>query len=76
MKPHSTKVLVFKSNLIAEEDVLTVKPLMDNHPGVLRWNVDQQDIDYILRVEANDVTPTEIEDLVVAAGFFCEELPD
>ena len=76
MKQHQPKVLVFKSNLNAEEDVLTVKPLMDEHPDVLRWNVDQQDIDNILRIETNNLTAGEVETLLTKAGFFCKELPD
>jgi hypothetical protein len=76
MKQHQTKVLVFKSNLVADEDVLSLKPLMDNHPDVLRWNVDLHDCDNVLRIETNNLTPMEIENLLVNAGFFCEELPD
>lgn len=76
MKQHLKKVLVFKSNLIAEEDVLTVKLIMDNHPGVLRWNVDRQDIDNVLRIETNELNAIDVKNLLVDAGFFCEELPD
>jgi hypothetical protein len=35
-----------------------------------------QDIDKVLRVEAESNNPNEIINLVQTAGFECEELPD
>lgn len=76
MKQHPPKVLVFKSNLVADEDLDTVKSLMDDHPDIIRWNVDRHDKDNVLRIETSSLQARDIKDLIVDAGFFCEELPD
>lgn len=70
------KVLVFRSNILDEEDVTNVKPLMDGHPGIIRWNVDLHDIDNVLRIETVGLHADNIEDLLIKAGYFCKELPD
>lgn len=70
------QVLVFKTNLKGKKDLLAVAPLLEKQPGIQRWNVDQHDIDNVLRIETFSLTPQYIESLVRNAGFCCEELPD
>lgn len=71
------KILVFKTNLETEEGIRAVSTVLDDHPQILRWNVDQWDIDNVLRVEAYDASsPGAIIDLVRNVGFICDELPD
>lgn len=70
------KVLVFRSNIVNEEDIQDIRPLMDGHPGIMRWNVDLHDIDKVLRIETTGLEAGNIENLLVEAGYFCEELPD
>jgi hypothetical protein len=38
--------------------------------------VDHHDVDNVLRIETTSLQPSEVEELVAAAGFYCEELPD
>ena len=69
------EVLVFKTNLRYKKQVNELTPHMNNLQGVLRWNVDLDDSDKILRVEANELCcPRKVEDTLVQAGYFCEEL--
>ena len=44
--------------------------------GIQKWNVDLQDRDKILRIEARDLSPKIIEHTLLRAGYFCEELED
>ena len=69
-------VLVFKTNLRFKKDIRQVQPLLDNHRGILAWNVDRNDIDNVLRIEAMHVQAHDIIGLLTNAGYFCEELPD
>lgn len=69
-------ILVFKTNLLSEEDVKTIEPILDKNPGVIEWNVDREDIDKVLRIETRVLSPLQLIDILKEAGYFCEELPD
>jgi len=69
-------VLVFKTNLQFKKDVNRLSPVLCNVSDIIRWNVDREDIDKVLRIETRVLTAREIIHLVNKAGYFCEELPD
>ncbi|MEI9958027.1 MAG: hypothetical protein WDM90_17375 [Ferruginibacter sp.] len=48
--------------------------LLDVHPHIIQWNVDLKDCDNILRVVSKNVVAQEIEDMLLNAGYYCEEL--
>jgi cell fate (sporulation/competence/biofilm development) regulator YmcA (YheA/YmcA/DUF963 family) len=68
------QILVFKTNLTNANRIREVESSLDIHPHIYKWNVDLNDTDNILRVVTNDVAPKEIEELVLSAGYWCEEL--
>ena len=71
------KVLVFKTNLESEQEVQAVRSILDEHPQILRWNVDQWDIDNVLRIEAwGEPSSTGFMEMIRREGFLCDELPD
>ena len=70
------EILVFKTDLISDEKLGMVKPFLDEHPDILRWTVDRQDIDKVLRIESENVSPADVVGLLQQAGCLCEELPD
>jgi hypothetical protein len=70
------EVFVFKTNINGMHNIEKLKTYFNNREEILRWSVDMQDIDKVLRVEAASTNPTEIINLVQTAGFECEELPD
>jgi copper chaperone len=70
------QVLVFKTNLRWKKDLRQVTPALNNQPGILRWNVDQQDVDCVLRIETNQLLSQDIVQLISNSGYTCEELPD
>ena len=69
-------ILVFKTNLENLELVNKAHPLIQNIHGIKRWNVDMQDCDNVLRIEAVEVSPRSIESILQNAGYYCEELMD
>ena len=75
-RKQSLQVLVFKTNLQYEEDLKHISPLMGTTPGIIKWNVDQHDIDNVLRIETAWLLPQDIIRMVTGAGYLCEELPD
>lgn len=71
----SIEILVFKTNIYQEEQLIKVGRILDKK-GILRWNVDHHDIDKVLRIEAMDIDPEKIIHWLQMEGLECEELPD
>ena len=69
-------ILIFKTNLDNPFIVNRVQPVIQNIPGIRRWNVDIQDCDNVLRIEANKLSPRSVEAVLQNAGYYCEELQD
>lgn len=69
------EVLVFRTNIRFKKDLRQIGPVLEKEPGVLKWNVDREDTDKVLRIESIQVTPETIIQLISREGFFCEELP-
>jgi hypothetical protein len=72
----SISILVFKTNIRSILDIRIVEEAISKLEGVMRWNVDRDDIDNVLRIETTHPDPAQVIDLVRGAGFLCEELPD
>ena len=70
------EILVFKTDLETPERLDAIKPFLDQHPGIIKWNVDNHDVDNVLRIESKNMAPAEIIELAKEAGILCEELPD
>ncbi len=70
------EILVFKTNVEDKKQVHKLYPLLKALQGILRWNIDLQDIDKVLRIEAVSISPRIIETALEKAGYFCKELED
>jgi hypothetical protein len=70
------EILIFRTNIHSVRDVARVAPLLDALAGIKRWNVDRDDVDCVLRIEADERDTEHVIHLVNTAGFLCEELPD
>ena len=68
------EILVFKTNLTDTNRINDIEATLDIHPNIIKWNVDMDDSDNVLRIEANDLAPKEVEALLWNAGYYCEEL--
>lgn len=68
------EVLVFKTNLSNTNRIADVESKLDIHPGIYKWNIDLNDCDYVLRIVSRNITPTEVENMILGAGYYCEEM--
>ncbi|MEO5684182.1 MAG: hypothetical protein ABIQ88_16190 [Chitinophagaceae bacterium] len=68
------EILVFKTNVHSRRRANSLAPHLENIAGIIRWNVDLQDVDNILRIECASISPRAIEQNLQQAGYFCEEL--
>ena len=70
-------LLIVKTNIENDSKVKTVSKLLGRNPVVLNWSVDMEDVDKVLRVEAQDeLAEEELIQLLKASGLACEALPD
>lgn len=70
------KILIFKTNIRFKKDLKIIRPLLAAHKPIIKWNVDRQDTDKVLRVESASEDTLEIIKTIKEAGYQCEELPD
>ena len=68
------EILVFKTDIRFKKQLNQVKPHLGNIDGILRWNIDLQDRDKILRIESHNLSPRMIEERLQKAGYYCCEL--
>ena len=70
-----SEILVFKTNLLHDQDIASIRLQLDTHSSIRQWNVDHSDVDHVLRIEGH-LDPSEVIAILKSAGFLCEELPD
>jgi hypothetical protein len=68
------EILVFKTNVESMSHIRKLYPLLKTIQGILKWNIDTEDVDKVLRIEAVSVTPGKIETALQSAGYYCKEL--
>ena len=68
------EILVFKTNLADAKRVSDVESMLDVHPHIIQWNVDLNDCDYVLRIVSRNIEAREVENMLLNAGYYCEEL--
>jgi len=69
-------VLVFKTDIIGKADSEHVAQILKEDNRIRNWNIDQDDIDNVLRIESTEMSPTDVIELVKKLGYKCEELPE
>lgn len=69
-------VHIFATSIYSDNDVEQVGRLLSQLPSVLRWNIDLDDIDKILRIESQSDTIQEIIHQLHSNGYHCQELQD
>jgi len=68
------EILVFKTNLTDTRRISDAASLLDVHPHIVQWNVDLKDCDNILRIVSRNIEAKEVENILLSAGYYCEEL--
>jgi hypothetical protein len=69
-----SNIFIFKTNIQTEFDKLRIKNVLDASQKVLKWNVDMDDVDHVLRVVSDSLTPEQIISVLDYVGFECTEL--
>ncbi|MFA7272683.1 MAG: hypothetical protein WC044_02390 [Crocinitomicaceae bacterium] len=70
-------LLIYRTDINTKKRVKMLQPFFDEHPAILRWNVDLQDVDNVLRIEISDGShETDIMTYIHMRGLHCEELEE
>ena len=69
-------VLIFKTDIRLKKDLGVIRPLLSAYESIVKWNVDRDDADKILRIVSTSNDPVDIIKIINEAGYHCEELPD
>jgi cell fate (sporulation/competence/biofilm development) regulator YmcA (YheA/YmcA/DUF963 family) len=68
-------LLIYRTNISTRKKVKLLETYFENHPLILDWNVDRQDVDNVLRLEVTDnAIEDEILKYIHQRGLLCEEL--
>lgn len=67
-------ILVFITDITRKEDVNAIAAWLNYHPDIIRWSVDRDDTDHVLRIESDKNNPEEVIELIKEAGYACKEL--
>ena len=71
------ELLIFKTDIKTKKKIKEVGSVFKNHPIIMNWSIDTEDIDNVLRIEASgNLSEGEIIHLITTCGFYCEALPD
>ena len=67
-------ILICKTNIRTETEKRLIQKCLDAHAEIEKWNLDQQDIDCVLRVVSSSLSYSEIISIITQHGFDCVEL--
>ena len=67
-------ILIFKTNIQTKRDKLRIQRELDTLETIQQWNIDLEDIDCVLRIVSDRLTPEQIILVVKDNGFECSEL--
>lgn len=69
--------LIFRTDIKSKKKVKSLKPIFNNNVDILKWSVDLEDIDNVLRIEAtSNITEETIIELIKPHGFYIKALID
>ena len=69
------ELFIFKTNIQNQEKLKSIKPLLNQHPLFIKWSIDLEDIDRVLRIEAKQNTrESDVLKLIRRLGVSCEDL--
>lgn len=69
--------IILKTNIKSETMIQELIPIFDNHKGINSWSIDLEDVDKVLRIEANkELKQNDVLRIISRHGYIGEELND
>lgn len=71
------ELLIYRTDISTRKREKMLQSFFDDHPHILDWNIDRQDIDNVLRIEiSKGIDVDELLGYIRMQGLHCEELED
>ena len=74
MENQIENILVFATNIRTENDKQNISSLLNQNSAIQQWNIDQEDIDCVLRIVTETLSEQQIIDIIDAQNFQCSIL--
>ena len=71
MEDQIENISVFATNIKTETDKQEISNLLDQHSEIQQWNIDQEDVDCVLRIVSQTLSEKQIIKLVDQHHFEC-----
>lgn len=70
-----TKLLILKTNINTSKKVRTLEDYFNTKSSILKWSIDLEDIDNVLKIRANkNLSENDIINQIKTLGFDCKDL--
>ena len=76
METNFDNLFIFGTNLQTEKDKQVISEVLNSNNEIERWNIDLKDIDSVLRIESQSLTPEQIIKIITEQDFKCSELSE
>lgn len=71
------EILIFKTNINTKLDLNRLSVMLRKISGIIRWSLDMEDVDRVLRIEVTDENAeSEIIRLANNSGIYCAPILD
>ena len=68
-------LFIFRTDIKTKKKVESIKPFLNSHSNIIKWSIDLEDIDNVLRIEAHDnLHEDDIINLMTHQGYYCGDL--
>ncbi len=71
------QLFILQTDIKTQEQVETLTSFFESKTNIVKWSVDTEDVDNVLKIETlGDISENEIIEQIAAQGFYCAALPD
>jgi hypothetical protein len=74
MENTQNNILVFATNVRTETDKQNISLVLNQNSAISEWNIDQEDIDCVLRIVSETLSEEQIINIIDAQNFKCTPL--
>lgn len=70
------RIFIFKTDIVDHQSYNKLADFLNQQIDVIRWNIDMQDCDHVLRIESKNESIDFYMMAINELSINCEELPD
>ncbi len=71
---NTDNILVFATNIKTKQNKKQISNVLNENKEIINWNIDQEDIDCVLRIVSNKLTIDKVIETITLHNFECKEL--